>query len=109
MASCEERIPFRLESRLEDINDLLFRENSGDETASDEIFELPLGISEYSVVRIDLSTGGPGDWFECHIDKDGSIQVIEYHFNDWFDHASLKLRDREFDIAEAFCQRFIVM
>lgn len=58
-----------------------------EEEAGDRLTELPLGVSVKRVLRIDLSTGGPGDWIECDLDSDGTVDAVTYHFNDWFDHA----------------------
>lgn len=58
-----------------------------DEYNEDSIYEYPLGIEKFTVVRIDLSTGGPGDWLEAKLDSDGDMVRVDYHFNDWFDHA----------------------
>jgi len=58
-----------------------------DEYDEDSIYEFPLSIERFTVVRIDLSTGGPGDWLEAKLDSDGDIVQLTYHFNDWFDHA----------------------
>lgn len=77
--------------------------------------ELPLGISSQTVFRVDLSTGGPGDWLEvvcggdtpryepergdgCHYE----IERIVYHFDDWFDHAERELDGADFATAEQF-------
>lgn len=57
------------------------------EEAAERISELPLGVSVKRVLRIDLSTGGPGDWLEADVDDDGTVDSVTYHFNDWFDHA----------------------
>jgi hypothetical protein len=75
------------------------------EQAQTAIYELPLSVETHYVVRIDLSTGGPGDWLEAHVDAaDKTISRIEYHFNDWFDHASRVLDGEEFDTAERFIE-----
>jgi hypothetical protein len=55
--------------------------------AEQALQELPLGATKQVVWRVDLSTGGPGDWFEFYVDDNGDVERIEYHFNDWFDHA----------------------
>ena len=50
------------------------------------------------------STGGPGSWLEAHVDDDGDIQQIEYHYNDWYDHAQRTLSGDDYDAAERFIQ-----
>lgn len=76
------------------------------EAAMERIYEYPLSIQTLRVHRIDLSTGGPGDWFEVFVD-DGEITRIVYHFNDWFDHAERTLDGPEFDAAERFVSALI--
>lgn len=68
--------------------------------------ELPLAVSTQRIVRVDLSTGGPADWFECLIDEDGTIGRISYHFQDWFDGAVRILEANEFDAAAEFLGYF---
>lgn len=74
------------------------------ERAQERIWEMPLSVEVIRVVKILLGTGGPGDWFEATVDDDGSITRIEYHFNDWFDHADINVSDD--DDARAFCEQF---
>lgn len=96
--TCEQRIAEHQESREETFA-TLFAAASGErmamydgemidqEDAYDRIAELPLSVEVKRVVRIDLSTGGPGDWLEATLDSDGDVTSVSYHFNDWFDHA----------------------
>ena len=74
------------------------------EKVQERIWEMPLSVEVIRTVKILLGTGGPGDWFEATVDDDGSIGRIEYHFNDWFDHASISVTD-DAD-ARAFCEQF---
>ena len=107
--SCEERIDGEWKGRAEDFRDLFNRIEQDDEGAQDELYEYPLAVSSSKVYRIDLSTGGPGDWLEVHVDaEDSQVTRIEYHFNDWFDHAQVDLRDEDFETAERFVSNFIV-
>ena len=76
------------------------------EQAQERIYEYPLGLSTYKVHRIDLSTGGPGDWLEVFV-NDSAIDRIVYHFNDWFDHAETTLSGADFDAAESFVMALI--
>lgn len=53
---------------------------------------LGFAIKVTVAVRVDLSTGGPGDWIDGEYDpSDGSLSDVEYHFAPWFDHASVAL------------------
>lgn len=72
------------------------------EQAQERIYEYPLGVTIKTVVRVDLSTGGPGDWLEAILDDDKRPERITYHFAPWFDHAEITLDGDDFDIAEAF-------
>lgn len=78
------------------------------EEAQERIYDLPLAVTHSRMVRIDLSTGGPGDWLEAQIDEDGDITRITYWFNDWFDAAHRVLTGSDFDTAEDFIRNFIV-
>ncbi len=98
-ASCEARINDELVSREEYVESLLNAIGNdepfdGYDDPLDALHEFPLGVSKYEIIRIDLSTGGPGDWIEAKIDsRDNEILSVTYHFNDWFDHASRKLNE----------------
>lgn len=65
------------------------------EAAQTAIYELPLAVTTYKMVRVELSTGGPADWLEAQIDDDGDILRIEYVFQDWFDGARRTLDGSE--------------
>jgi hypothetical protein len=65
-------------------------EELDEESAAERIDELPLGVSTYTVLRIDLSTGGPADYLTAHLFKERygyGVESVTYHFADWFDHA----------------------
>lgn len=129
--TCAERLPAHLASRLDTFHALttlaqvygdeatpeivaLAKDQDIDEeycdqiagTAQERIYELPLSVQKLTVYRVDLSTGGPGDWLEAFVDSDGEITRITYHFNDWFDHAEKTLERAEFERAEAFVRTF---
>lgn len=109
--SCEARLPDHLTRRLEHVADIQRRIGSDDvnvsEEAQDEFYELPLSVELVRRVKVLLSTGGPGDWFECVVDDDGDIGLVEYHFQDWFDHASVVLDGDERDTAIDFLYPFV--
>lgn len=93
--SCEARIESNMNQReqyLESLYDAIDSESSfeGYDDARDALNDLPLSIDKYEMVKILLSTGGPGDWLEVFVDTNNGATIIriEYHFNDWFDHAS---------------------
>lgn len=113
--SCEERIADHLAGRLGDFRGFRTRdEEAYEREAWDEIEETmierdeyPLAVSVYRTVCVDLSTGGPADWFEVRIDSDGEPGQITYHFADWFDHASRILEGPEYDEALTFLAPFV--
>lgn len=115
--TCEERIAGQLARRLEAMHSYVEPHDEGDkcqwcdgEHSDDEHYdrhaEYLLSIESYRTVRIDLSTGGPGDWFEVQLDSDNEPRRIEYHFNDWFDHAARTLDGDEYDAAWAFLEPY---
>jgi hypothetical protein len=78
-----------METLIEKIND---NENSEDTyEAIEEFWNLPLEVTSKKVVNILFSTGGPADWLNVFVDSDNCIEYIEYHYQDWFDHASMKV------------------
>lgn len=132
--TCEQRIGEHYKSRMETIGALVKGERATDleeltdeelqeienlvevdrgeldierinERAMTTIEEMPLSVEVIRSVKILLGWGGPGDWFECRVGEDNAIERIDYHFNDWFDHAEQDVSDDE--DAAAFCQRFV--
>lgn len=90
-------------------------EDEQQDAAIDRLREYPLAVSVRTVFRVDLSTGGPGDWFEVSCtggeERYGGgygiegrepleVESITYHFNDWFDHAERQLSDFDGEFAE---------
>ena len=61
------------------------------EDANTVFWDLPLEITSSRVIKILFSTGGPADWINVFVDSDNYIQYIEYHYQDWFDGASMKV------------------
>jgi hypothetical protein len=74
----------------------------------DSIWELPLAIEKYEVIKVHLSFGGPSDWLEIVV-FDSEILRVEYHFADWFDHADLRVDDTSplYRYAEIIVESFI--
>lgn len=133
--SCEERIGAHKDGRLADFHALMdvARGNAEDysvteletmgldasssagrtdddalmEQAQERIWEYPLGVSAHTVHRVELSYGGPQDYLEAHVDEDGDIQRITYHFLDWFDGAVTTLSGDEFETAADFMRQII--
>lgn len=94
--SCKDRIPMNMQSRESLLRDIYNACDDGSEyegvDAIDALYDLALGISKYSIVRIELSWGGPADWLEAYVDTSGThpeMFKLEYHISDWFDHAQV--------------------
>lgn len=65
------------------------------EEAGERLNELPLGVSVRKVMRVELSWGGPQDYFEVEIEDGQVAGKVEYHFLDWFDGAEITVDDSE--------------
>lgn len=93
--SCADRIKDELQKRNELLEEIYEKIESEDdeerEEALEELYNLPLSIDKFEIIKIALSTGGPGDWIEVMVDEQGYIHKMTYHFQDWFDHASISL------------------
>lgn len=83
---------------LERINDIISEseDNEEIEEALDELNNYALEISSFRVIKILLSTGGPADWLELKVDENGDARDLTYHYQDWFDHASIKVPDSSY-------------
>jgi len=100
--TCEQRIYGELKNRLATIANLDY--SNGDSELQ------PLAVDLHHTIVIQLSTGGPGDQFECKVVKGKyglEIEEITYRFLDWFDGAALILNDKELEIALPFCEYFV--
>lgn len=60
-----------------------------EEFDEDSLYDYGLSVEKFTLIRWQLSTGGPGDWLDIKVDADGDVFAVEYHFNDWFDHAQV--------------------
>jgi hypothetical protein len=109
--TCESRIDEHLDSRnqymLEMMQAIEDEESfDGYEDAHDAFMDYPLDISTEKYIRVQISTGGPGDWLEIYLNGDDEITRVEYHFNDWFDHAYRVLDSKTpmYEYAERICE-----
>jgi hypothetical protein len=94
--TCGKRIGKELQGRLQEI-----REALTDEDKAREFDERILAIDKKVVYRIELSWGGPGDYFEIEVDpKEHQIVDITYHFLDWFDGSEVTLQGEDFNLVE---------
>lgn len=53
---------------------------------------LGVTVTKTIELRVELSTGGPGDFVTAEIDpEDRSVSEVVYHFQDWFDGATRRV------------------
>jgi hypothetical protein len=89
--TCEERIGEDLASTEEHFKDLFTRADNGEDEAREEIYEQAYGLSKYTLVKIELSGGGPSSWLEIKISSELDVMSVTYYFADWFDVASREI------------------
>jgi hypothetical protein len=97
--SCAERIEKELRGRIQDFKEAL------EEAEKEEDFNFIDWVNEYALAyyddsyyrakRLELSYGGPQDYFLFFEDT-----TIEYHFLDWFDGAKITLEGEDYKIME---------
>lgn len=126
--TCAQRIESHLESCLHHIG-LIYSALDGDlhdftedekeleeygekdtEELYDELSEFPLSAEITHTFIVQLSTGGPGDQFECEVSKGKygwEIDEIRYRFMDWWDGDVVRLLGEEFELAKRFCGYFL--
>lgn len=99
--TCADRIHEALRDREEYINELIDAcDNDESFDGYDEAYEALdnyfLGMSEYKLIKLEISWGGPSDYLEVklHYDDDDINEIISihYHFADWFDHAVVEVQ-----------------
>jgi len=123
--TCEDKIDAELEYELEKIqralraDNLLRCDGCGQEWRSADEFEdcpvceegyaerldedeneydlLEGPYIEHTVVRADISAGGPQDFWRLYLDPDGEIDKVSYHYFDWFDGAERWLRGSQLE------------
>jgi hypothetical protein len=91
--SCEQRIKQELRQRIADFRQALAGK-FGD--FIDWINEYALAYdkdTKTGAKRLELSYGGPQDYFEFFPDG-----TIKYYFLDWFDGASVELHGRDYEV-----------
>jgi hypothetical protein len=98
--TCEERIAERHEDRRKAF---LRCANALGSNASDEFKQRAeenteaLCLDVGFIVKVQLSTGGPADWYELRFNASGEPEGATYHFSDWFDHAEEECEPDEVD------------
>jgi len=81
-----------------------YKNSEYNETSIDEFH---LGFSKMTVIKIELSTGGPADFIEVFLDEDAFIIKAIYHYQDWFDGAQIEVKDD--DPMMEYIARFVEM
>ena len=107
--TCSELIKEELKERIEDFKQALrsYEENNYEKIVTEDGYEYEdiidwivcnsLGVYDdnyYRAKRLELSCGGPQDYF-LYFPK---LDIIEYHYLDWFDGASLVLDGEDFKV-----------
>ncbi|RKY03240.1 hypothetical protein DRP77_06585 [Candidatus Poribacteria bacterium] len=96
--SCEERIDEMLRERVGE-----FEEALESEDPVEWLDENALALTRLEVYRLELSWGGPQDYFEFFYDPEAEALVdIAYHYLDWFDGAVRRVKPgtREWEVLE---------
>lgn len=73
-----------------------------DEYNEETIYDYGLCLTRYTLLRLELSTGGPADRLDILCDSDGDVVRVTYVFQDWFDGAEESVREGSalWDLAE---------
>lgn len=100
--TCADLVESKMRDRSAQVEELFDVLRSGDydydksEEAREELDNLALEVSVYKVIKVLLSTGGPADWIEIKVNNDDEILGMTYHYQDWFDHAQIKVTEDSF-------------
>ena len=98
MGKCEEKIDGELKYRVNDIKQIV-----NDEDPVESLNNYALALGKTVNYKLELSYGGPQDYFIFEYDPDShSLVGITYHFLDWFDGAqrSIRQESKEWQILE---------
>lgn len=112
--TCEEQVDEHMAGRLNDLRALngLIQQPDGDseetDRAVDEYRDSILSDDVTAVHRLQLSFGGPADYWYVHV-RDGEITRVDYVFQDWFDRATRTLEGSDFEIAAMVLGQVIVI
>jgi len=84
----------------EDLFDYVNQSALGFDFVSVDTFE----DQERGYWRLQMSWGGPSDEFRIYVNPENEIDYIDYHYLDWFDGASVRVRH---DIVYDVCSMFL--
>ena len=110
--TCAERLPEHLQGRLADIRAILagndpdtgqpFDGDYPEDEQTERLDDMMLAGDATITVRLQMSTGGPGDEFLFdYTPGEYRPDRIRYRFLDWFDGATVTLEDDDRDMIEA--------
>lgn len=111
--SCKGRIDKELKERIEDFKNALEGKYPNEEEFEDFLEWLncyALAYDDdpyYRAKRLELSYGGPQDYFLFFYDQEGGRYRIEYHFLDWFDGAERVLEGDDFEIMKEVFENYL--
>jgi len=104
---CEEVIEENLKGRMKDISKALrlaekypngfMMDGDRYEGLIEWLDSYALALSRTIVYKLELSWGGPQDYFTFECDKDGELGEIVYHYLDWFDGATREIKSSSDD------------
>lgn len=85
-------------SQIEDLNNIISESEDVEkiDEAIMELGDLPLEITTFKIVKVLFSTGGPGDWIEIKLNDEDDVLGVTYHYQDWFDHAQIKVPESSY-------------
>ena len=99
---CEDRMAEELagtEQYFADLYRKLDDEAARDDDDSEESLREqldPLSIDTTRTMRLMFSWGGPSDWIDVELRRDGhrvEVTRVVYHFADWYDHAEREVTE----------------
>ncbi len=111
--NCRQRIKFELKSRLQDLRKILQEEEPTESLgeyglAFDYVASGTFTDQEEGYFRYQISWGGPSDEFRFFTDIKGHCHRIEYWFLDWFDGASIALKNDDKELLREIFEKFFL-
>ncbi|MGC8646510.1 MAG: hypothetical protein ACP5T9_03135 [Thermoplasmata archaeon] len=79
---CKNKIWKELESHMNDYRKI-FSEKQDEEDIWDIIENIGLSFSKEIHYKLELSAGGPSDYFDFVCNENKKLLRVEYHYNDW--------------------------
>lgn len=106
--TCADLWQSELDRELEKMKAWLgWQEEADTEDQEEEPTYTDLAVSEMgSWWKVELSWGGPQDYFQIYLDQNGYIDKISYHYLDWFDGEHRFLWGQELETAKRFFSRY---